>query len=155
MESGSALVARLRAAGVEQGASPLGAWRRLREREGVQATVLDLYELTASPRGLQAHDLPLEEREALARAVMPIVWPGFTVTEGRRRGEPVEIIEYDPDWPRKYEQWRERLQAALGEVARRIEHVGSTSVPGLPAKPTVDIQSASQIWRMKRATCPR
>lgn len=135
------LVVRLREAGVEFGASPVDAWRRLRENEGARATVLDLYELAARARGLQAHELPLEERLALGRSIMPTVWPGFGVTEGsERRGDTIKIVDYDPGWPKKYEQWRERLQSALGDVARRLEHVGSTSVPGLPAKPIIDIQ---------------
>jgi GrpB-like predicted nucleotidyltransferase (UPF0157 family) len=51
----------------------------------------------------------------------------------------VQIVEYDPGWPVRFEQERERIAAALGPVARRIEHVGSTSVPGLAAKPIVDV----------------
>ena len=52
---------------------------------------------------------------------------------------PIEICEYDPEWPRLYEREEERIRSILGERVRRIEHVGSTSVPGLPAKPVVDI----------------
>lgn len=57
-----------------------------------------------------------------------------------RHPEPIELAEYDPAWPARYEQMRARLAAALGDVARRIEHVGSTAVPGLAAKPIVDVQ---------------
>jgi GrpB-like predicted nucleotidyltransferase (UPF0157 family) len=55
--------------------------------------------------------------------------------------EPVAIViaEYDPAWPWRYESERARIAAALGRVARRIEHIGSTSVPELGAKPIVDI----------------
>ena len=52
---------------------------------------------------------------------------------------PIKICDYDPDWPRRYEQEAARMTAALGDRVRRLEHVGSTSVPGLPAKPIVDI----------------
>ena len=50
------------------------------------------------------------------------------------------VVDYDPAWPQAYERWRQRIAAALGRTALRIEHVGSTSVPGLAAKPVVDIQ---------------
>ena len=50
------------------------------------------------------------------------------------------IAPYDPAWPELYARERERLLAALGEQVTRIEHVGSTSVPGLAAKPIVDIE---------------
>jgi GrpB-like predicted nucleotidyltransferase (UPF0157 family) len=67
--------------------------------------------------------------------------PGFGVTPGSDRGlEPIEIVPYDPDWPVRFESWRRKLAAGLGPVARRIDHFGSTSVPGLPAKPVIDIQ---------------
>src|SRR5262249_10524943 len=52
----------------------------------------------------------------------------------------IAIVPYDPDWPREFERERDRLHAALGERAVRIEHHGSTAVPGLAAKPIVDIQ---------------
>jgi GrpB-like predicted nucleotidyltransferase (UPF0157 family) len=51
----------------------------------------------------------------------------------------VEIHEYDPEWPRLYSREEERIRRVLGERVVRIEHAGSTSVPGLPAKPIVDI----------------
>ena len=52
---------------------------------------------------------------------------------------PIEIAEYDPEWPRLYAREEERIRRALGERVMRIEHGGSTSVPTLPAKPIVDI----------------
>ena len=52
---------------------------------------------------------------------------------------PIEIIEYDPSWPRLYEREEARIRSALGERVLRLEHVGSTSVPELPAKPIIDI----------------
>ena len=51
----------------------------------------------------------------------------------------VEIAEYDPEWPKLYEREAERIRAILGDKVLLLEHVGSTSVPGLPAKPIVDI----------------
>jgi GrpB-like predicted nucleotidyltransferase (UPF0157 family) len=52
---------------------------------------------------------------------------------------PIEIREYDPEWPVLYEREEQRIRSILGDRVRRIEHAGSTSVPGLPAKPIVDI----------------
>jgi GrpB-like predicted nucleotidyltransferase (UPF0157 family) len=52
---------------------------------------------------------------------------------------PIFLAVYDPDWPRLFGREADRLRSALGDEALRIEHVGSTSVPGLTAKPIVDI----------------
>ena len=48
-------------------------------------------------------------------------------------------MAYDPDWPRSFGREADRLRSVLGDVALRIEHVGSTSVPGLVAEPVVDV----------------
>jgi GrpB-like predicted nucleotidyltransferase (UPF0157 family) len=52
----------------------------------------------------------------------------------------VRIVAYQPDWPVQAERELRHLRHALGRVAVRLEHVGSTSVPGLAAKPIVDLQ---------------
>jgi GrpB-like predicted nucleotidyltransferase (UPF0157 family) len=52
---------------------------------------------------------------------------------------PIEVRDYDPEWPRLYAHEEARIRSALGDRAVRIEHAGSTSVPGLPAKPVIDI----------------
>lgn len=52
----------------------------------------------------------------------------------------LQLVPYDPGWPKVFEEEAARIALALGDLARRIEHVGSTSVPGLAAKPIVDIQ---------------
>jgi GrpB-like predicted nucleotidyltransferase (UPF0157 family) len=57
---------------------------------------------------------------------------------GRERRE-IVIAEYDPGWPARYDSERARIAAALGERALTIEHVGSTAVAGLAAKPIVDV----------------
>jgi GrpB-like predicted nucleotidyltransferase (UPF0157 family) len=53
--------------------------------------------------------------------------------------EPVVIVEYSPDWAPQFEQIRALLLTTLGELALAVEHVGSTAVPGLAAKPIIDI----------------
>ena len=50
------------------------------------------------------------------------------------------IVDYDPGWPAMFEAERARLAVAMGELAIRIDHHGSTAVPGLAAKPIIDIQ---------------
>jgi GrpB-like predicted nucleotidyltransferase (UPF0157 family) len=52
----------------------------------------------------------------------------------------VEVVPYDPAWPRRFRELATALRAALGDTARRIDHIGSTAVPGLDAKPVMDIQ---------------
>lgn len=52
---------------------------------------------------------------------------------------PVLLVDYDPEWPRLYAREEARIRTALGERAVVLEHVGSTSVPGLAAKPIIDL----------------
>jgi GrpB-like predicted nucleotidyltransferase (UPF0157 family) len=52
----------------------------------------------------------------------------------------IAVVPYDAAWPEMFAAERDRLADALGEVAVRIDHVGSTAVPGLAAKPWIDIQ---------------
>jgi GrpB-like predicted nucleotidyltransferase (UPF0157 family) len=52
----------------------------------------------------------------------------------------LELVPYNPDWPAAFEAEASRIRAALGPLAMRIDHNGSTSVPGLCAKPIIDIQ---------------
>ena len=52
---------------------------------------------------------------------------------------PIDLRDYDPCWPDRYDEYASRVRVALGERAVRVEHVGSTSVLGLVAKPIIDI----------------
>ena len=54
------------------------------------------------------------------------------------------IKEYDPEWPKEFETIRSHLQEVLGPRAQHIDHIGSTSVPGLGAKDVIDIQITVQ-----------
>jgi len=54
-------------------------------------------------------------------------------------GGPITLVEYDPAWPRLYDREAVRIHVALGDRALLIEHVGSTAVPQLAAKPRIDI----------------
>ncbi|HEY4021060.1 MAG TPA: GrpB family protein [Pseudonocardiaceae bacterium] len=52
---------------------------------------------------------------------------------------PIVLVDYDPNWPVLYEREQRRIHAILGDRVVRVDHVGSTSVPGLAAKPVIDI----------------
>lgn len=72
------------------------------------------------------YDVPSAEQIAAARV-------------GTRIPEQVEVVPPDPGWPASYDALRRRVEEALGERVLAIEHVGSTAVPGLHAKPVIDI----------------
>ncbi|MEV0280826.1 GrpB family protein [Streptomyces sp. NPDC050610] len=55
--------------------------------------------------------------------------------------QPVQIVEYDPRWPVIFGRLAAVIRDGLGPLLLRIEHVGSTAVPGLPAKPIVDMDA--------------
>jgi len=57
-----------------------------------------------------------------------------------KEGDPVWIVPYDESWPQLFQQMAQPMREALGPVALRIDHIGSTSVPQLAAKPVIDIQ---------------
>lgn len=52
---------------------------------------------------------------------------------------PILVVDYDPQWPVLFEQEKELIIAALGSSLLMVEHIGSTAVPGLAAKPVIDI----------------
>lgn len=56
-----------------------------------------------------------------------------------RRPDPIAVVDYDPHWPALFETLRAEVAGAIGDLALAIEHVGSTAVPGLAAKPIIDI----------------
>jgi GrpB-like predicted nucleotidyltransferase (UPF0157 family) len=62
-----------------------------------------------------------------------------TIGELQVLNGPITIAEYDPKWPALYEREAARVRDVLGDRALRIEHVGSTAVPGLAAKPWIDM----------------
>lgn len=76
------------------------------------------------------HGMKLISDEDLQKAV---------VGELKPHNATITLVDYDPDWPRLFAREAERIRCVLGDTALQIEHVGSTSVPGLPAKPIIDI----------------
>jgi GrpB-like predicted nucleotidyltransferase (UPF0157 family) len=64
--------------------------------------------------------------------------------------QPLQISPYNPQWPLDFEMERNRIALALGKFALRIDHNGSTAVPGLEAKPIIDIQiSVAQLQPLR------
>lgn len=51
---------------------------------------------------------------------------------------PIEIVDYDPEWSNRFQSERDRIAPIIGDYTTRIDHIGSTSVPELAAKPIVD-----------------
>lgn len=63
----------------------------------------------------------------------------ITVGERKPHNALITLVEYDSRWPELFEREAERVRSALGNKALQVEHVGSTSVPGLCAKPIIDM----------------
>lgn len=78
---------------------------------------------------MAAEHAPLTEEEIQAATVGELVPHNATI----------HLADYDPLWPALYEREAARVRGALGAAALRLEHVGSTSVPGLAAKPVIDV----------------
>jgi GrpB-like predicted nucleotidyltransferase (UPF0157 family) len=58
---------------------------------------------------------------------------------GGREQRPIVISDYDDEWPKRFEKLAHQVKNALGKEALSIEHIGSTAVPGLAAKPIIDM----------------
>lgn len=78
-------------------------------------------------------------RPPMSQAASEEALRAVTIGELAVLGGPVTLVEFDPDWPARFEREATRIRAALGVQVRLLEHVGSTSVPGLAAKPIIDI----------------
>ncbi|MCI0576970.1 MAG: GrpB family protein [Chloroflexi bacterium] len=68
------------------------------------------------------------------------------MTSRGQEGTAVEIVDYQERWPGEFEGMAAGLRRALGELVVRIDHIGSTSVPGLAAKDRIDAQVAIASW---------
>lgn len=90
--------------------------------------------MTINPNS-HAYPAELTERQLDDEDQQASAWVGDSAPPT----DPIVIVDPDPDWPAAYERAAEVIVNALGQTIVRIEHVGSTSVPGLPAKPIIDI----------------
>jgi GrpB-like predicted nucleotidyltransferase (UPF0157 family) len=77
-----------------------------------------------------AEEAPLISDEEMQRTRIGPVTP---------HNAPIVLVEYDAKWPKLFAREACRIRASLAGLAIRVEHVGSTSVPGLAAKPIIDI----------------
>jgi len=62
-----------------------------------------------------------------------------TVGVARRHDAPIVLVEHDPSWPERYRAEEARVRTTLGPRVIRLEHIGSTPVPGLAARPCIDV----------------
>ena len=80
------------------------------------------------------------------------------VVIGEAESPAIVVADYDRAWPERFRREAAKIRAALDETALTIEHIGSTSVPGLAAKPIVDIllcyQRSETTHTLSRGTGP-
>lgn len=74
-------------------------------------------------------------------------------TKERYVGGIIKLSDYDPAWPRMFAEESAKLRAVLGRLLVGIEHIGSTAVPGLPAKPIIDLLVGVRSLAQARARC--
>jgi GrpB-like predicted nucleotidyltransferase (UPF0157 family) len=64
---------------------------------------------------------------------------------------PIEVVAYDPSWPARFEEEEKALRRALAAwLVGSIEHIGSTAIPGLAAKPVIDIMAGVETLEASR-----
>lgn len=88
------------------------------------------------------------------RASRDIEIRAATVGELKEHRAPIALVEPDPTWPAMFRREEERIRGALGERVIRLEHTGSTSVPGLAAKPVIDMTMTVADVRNEAAYVP-
>ena len=114
-------------------------WSQRRADEGPIIGLIELYEMIADARNLTVEDISHDERTALASRALAVMWPGFEqvaplYTDGR-----VEVVVHNEEWPEIFAQLESDLRNQFGRRDIRIEHIGSTAVPGLAEKPIIDV----------------
>lgn len=77
-----------------------------------------------------------------------------TIQESRAQGDQVVIVEYNPLWPLLFEEEKARILNVINRWAESVEHIGSTSVPGLGAKPIIDIMVGLRSLNDARRSIP-
>jgi GrpB-like predicted nucleotidyltransferase (UPF0157 family) len=79
--------------------------------------------------------LPPTTRKETSEEELQAAW----IDGAKRHDAPVTLVDYDPEWPALYAREEARIRGILGDRVVSIDHAGSTSVPGLAAKPQIDI----------------
>jgi len=90
--------------------------------------------MTERERAPVTHDRPPMSQATSEEALRAVTIGELAVLAG-----PVLLSDYDPHWPGLFEREAARIRGALGDRVRLLEHAGSTSVPGLAAKPIIDM----------------
>lgn len=114
------------------------ASRRIPERLGYRLIEIRRSD-TTTPAGFP-RDTAVFERTTTISLAMPIT--------------SVRVVPWDPRWPEQFEAEREELLPLFGDAAAAIHHVGSTSVPGLAAKPVLDVLVETPRLRLVDAITP-
>jgi GrpB-like predicted nucleotidyltransferase (UPF0157 family) len=83
----------------------------------------------------EEQDQPPEDRGARTEEYLR----AHTIGELSPLSGPIRVVDYDSDWPRKFDVEANKIKSVLGSRALSVDHVGSTAVPGLAAKPIIDI----------------
>jgi GrpB-like predicted nucleotidyltransferase (UPF0157 family) len=84
-------------------------------------------------------ELSLTDRHFPKYPRLPVISCSGYAREKIRRPDPIIVVDYDPQWPAVFETLRAVIAGAIGDLALAIEHVGSTAVTGLAAKPIIDM----------------
>ncbi len=121
---------------------PQAAWLALHAEIGARATLLHRYQLEAASRGVGVAELAGPDRREMQRQVLPVLFPGWQPTSDGTGTDPIIVTAYDPSWPDRFEEYRACLVESLDGLKAVVEHIGSTAVPGLAAKPVIDIMVA-------------
>jgi GrpB-like predicted nucleotidyltransferase (UPF0157 family) len=95
----------------------------------------------------------LQRQVALFRSMVEGMGEVQTAGATPERDPAVRIVDYDPGWPEEAQRELARVGAALGDLAVRLDHVGSTAVPSLAAKPIVDLEALGYLF-VPFATAP-
>jgi len=147
------LSSRLTGAGIDPASisDPQAAFIALVEAEDVPAVLDDRLAIEALSLNTTTDALPETARRRAVEDFFGLRWRGFEIV-GESRNDPViTVVDFDPAWPPLFREWERRLAESLLGVAVRIEHIGSTAVPGLAAKPIIDIQvSVTDLEREER-----
>jgi putative acetyltransferase len=122
------------------------------QRQGVASALLRALEGAASRQGMRRvyTEASITARRFFERCGFRVIAPQVVSTRGQefinytmeknlRGADELEIRDYDPTWPDRFTKLAATVNTGLGALALRIEHVGSTAVPGLAAKPVIDI----------------
>ena len=80
--------------------------------------------------------------------------PASPITHDMKVDDSIRVVPYDTTWPQKYEKEKTAILDRIGQYGVQLEHIGSTAIPGLGAKPIIDIMIGLQQFDDKRHCMP-